>query len=50
MSSSYNSKKKKYKKRRRNKDSSEITDTEFYRDVEGGDPHTGDVLTSITGN
>lgn len=37
---------KEYKKRSKKNDT---TDTEFYRDVDGGDKHTSDVLKSITG-
>lgn len=36
--------KKPYKKRKGDR---EMTDTEFYRDMEGGDAHTSDVLKSL---
>ncbi len=47
MSSSLKSDKRKPYKAKGQSNPRDMTDTEFYKDIEGGDPHPSDVLKSI---
>lgn len=49
MSSLSKSNNRKLYKPQRTSSQRDMTDTEFYKDVEGGDPHKSPVLKKITG-